>query len=296
MRKFMLLQGLLLAFVMFAAPAPSYAQVAVGISVHIGPPPLRIYAQPICPGPDYIWTPGYWAYGDAGYYWVPGAWVLAPEPGLLWTPGYWGFSEGAYVWHRGYWGPHVGFYGGINYGFGYGGVGFAGGEWRHGHFFYNTAVVHVNGRLIRNTYVDRRVVIRNDNHVAFNGEGGIRAFPNREEMAAERDHHFEATHEQLDHRDMAVRDRENRDERADRRDERHDDHADRRDERNAQRDERNAQRDERNAQRNERNAQRDEQRENRNENRQQRENRQPRNDKNNHPDKGDRPHGDHPHR
>ena len=30
----------------------------------------------------------------------------------------------------GYWGPHVGYYGGVNYGFGYMGVGFAGGAWR----------------------------------------------------------------------------------------------------------------------------------------------------------------------
>ena len=26
--------------------------------------------------------------------------------------------------NAGYWGPHVGFYGGINYGYGYGGVGY----------------------------------------------------------------------------------------------------------------------------------------------------------------------------
>ena len=53
-----------------------------------------------------------------------------PRAGVLWTPGYWGFAGGVYAWHAGYWGPHVGFYGGINYGFGYGGVGFVGGEWR----------------------------------------------------------------------------------------------------------------------------------------------------------------------
>ncbi|HKF51751.1 MAG TPA: YXWGXW repeat-containing protein, partial [Candidatus Acidoferrales bacterium] len=220
MRKFALLQCLLLAFVMLAAPAPSQAQVAVGISVHIGPPPLRVYAQPICPGPGYLWTPGYWAYGDDGYYWVPGTWVLAPEPGFLWTPGYWGFSEGVYVWHAGYWGPHVGFYGGINYGYGYGGVGFVGGEWRHGAFFYNRSVTNINVVNIHNTY--NRTVIVNNNHVAFNGEGGVRAFPDRDEMRAEHERHIEATHEQMDHRDSAFRDRDNRDDRADRRDDRRD--------------------------------------------------------------------------
>ena len=54
-----------------------------------------------------------------GYYWVPGTWVEPPAEGLLWTPGYWGWGNGAYVWNAGYWGPTVGFYGGIDYGFGY---------------------------------------------------------------------------------------------------------------------------------------------------------------------------------
>src|SRR5262249_47384317 len=36
------------------------------------PPPLPVYTQPPCPGDDYIWTPGYWAWADTGYYWVPG--------------------------------------------------------------------------------------------------------------------------------------------------------------------------------------------------------------------------------
>src|SRR5437773_10569397 len=61
--------SLLLAAGILAIPIPSQAQVAVGISVRIGPPVLPVYAQPICPGPDYIWVPGYWAYGDDDYFW-----------------------------------------------------------------------------------------------------------------------------------------------------------------------------------------------------------------------------------
>ncbi|MGB6482577.1 MAG: YXWGXW repeat-containing protein [Candidatus Acidiferrales bacterium] len=202
MRKARFLKWFLMAFLALAIPASSHAQVAVGISVHIGPPPLRVYAQPICPGPGYLWTPGYWAYGDAGYYWVPGAWVMAPHPGLLWTPGYWGWAGGAYIWHGGYWGPHVGFYGGINYGFGYGGVGFAGGEWRGGTFFYNRAVLHV-GVNIHNTY-NRTVIVHNNSHVAFNGgEGGIHAEPTRAEMAAAHEQHFDATRAQMNHEHSA---------------------------------------------------------------------------------------------
>ena len=123
-------------------PAASFAGVFV--SVTIAPPVLPVYTQPVCPGDGYLWNPGYWAYGDEGYYWVPGVWVRPPQVGLLWTPGYWGWGGGAYVFHAGYWGPHVGFYGGVNYGFGYGGVGFGGGRWDGGRFAYNTAVVNVN--------------------------------------------------------------------------------------------------------------------------------------------------------
>src|SRR5262249_20289954 len=88
----------------------------------------------------YIWTPGYWAYGDDGFFWVPGTWVLIPEPGLLWTPGYWGWDDGGfYVFHDGYWGLHVGFYGGIDYGFGYVGFGYQGRYLEHPASFSTTA-------------------------------------------------------------------------------------------------------------------------------------------------------------
>src|ERR1700758_1561460 len=177
--------GLLLLIIPAVLSTPSSAEISVGISVRVEPPALPVYEQPICPGPGHLWTPGYWAWSDDdGYYWVPGTWVVAPV-GLLWTPGYWGWGDGVYAWHAGYWGPHVGFYGGINYGFGYGGVGFVGGEWRHGAFFYNTAVMHVDSVHIRNVYVNRTVIVHNDSHVAFNGgEGGLHARPSHEEEAA----------------------------------------------------------------------------------------------------------------
>ncbi|MHB8410962.1 MAG: YXWGXW repeat-containing protein [Candidatus Acidiferrales bacterium] len=203
MRNVRCLRLLLLAFVILAIPAASHAQVSVGISVRIGPPALPVYAQPICPGPRYIWTPGYWAYGPGGYYWVPGTWVMAPEVGYLWTPPYWGYAGGFYVWHRGYWGPHVGFYGGIHYGYGYEGEGYEGGYWRGDHFFYNRSVNNINVTVIHNTY-NRTVINNNYTRVSYNGgRGGVDARPTREDQIAARDHHFEPTAQQVQHRDAA---------------------------------------------------------------------------------------------
>jgi hypothetical protein len=94
-----------LGLLLFAAIAGVSEAAAQLVSITIAPPVLPVYVQPAIPGPGYIWTPGYWAYGDAGYYWVPGTWVLPPAVGVLWTPGYWGWHDGIYGWNAGYWGP-----------------------------------------------------------------------------------------------------------------------------------------------------------------------------------------------
>jgi hypothetical protein len=206
------IKNLLLASLLVLVPAVSNAQLAVGVSVRVGPPAIPVYSQPPCPVEGYLWTPGYWAYGDDDYYWVPGVWVAPPRVGFLWTPGYWGWNEGVYVFHTGYWGPHVGFYGGINYGFGYGGVGFGGGEWRGGRFAYNTAVVNVNRTVIHNTYINNTVVVneRTVNRVSFNGgPGGNNSRANREEMAASRENHIRPTSMQVSHQRGAGSDRSN---------------------------------------------------------------------------------------
>jgi hypothetical protein len=189
---------------------PKVVPAQIFISVHIGPPALPVYVQPPCPTPDYLWNPGYWAYGPMCYYWVPGVWVAPPRVGVLWTPGYWGFADGLYAWHGGYWGPHVGFYGGINYGFGYGGFGFAGGAWSGGGFRYNTAVTNVNTTVVRNVYVDRTVINNTtivNNHTSFNGPGGVMAQPRPEERAYEHEQHFAPTGHQLAHLQTASQDR-----------------------------------------------------------------------------------------
>ena len=190
----LIIRSLLLAFLMLAVSVPAFSQVAVGVSVNFGPPAIPVYDQPVCPGDGYIWAPGYWAWDSDfdDYYWVPGTWVEPPEVGLLWTPGYWGWNGAGFVFTDGYWGPVVGFYGGINYGFGYFGTGFVGGRWEGGHFYYNTAVWHVNSSVVHNTYVDR-VTIMNDSRVSYNGgNGGITTRATAQEQAARNERHMGA--------------------------------------------------------------------------------------------------------
>jgi hypothetical protein len=160
-----------------ASVIPGRAHAGVFISVNIAPPPLPVYVQPAIPAPGYIWTPGYWAWNGAGYYWVPGAWILPPYIGALWTPGYWGWSGGVYLFHAGYWGRTVGYYGGINYGYGYGGRGYDGGYWRGGGFYYNRSVNHITNNI---TNVYNRPVAAGGvvSRASFNGgPGGVRYAP-----------------------------------------------------------------------------------------------------------------------
>jgi hypothetical protein len=155
-------------------------EVSGDASATMPPPAIPEYEQPLPPQENLIWTPGYWAWsGDVSdYYWVPGTWVAPPIVGYLWTPGYWIVQRGMYAWHGGYWGPHIGFYGGINYGHGYFGRGFADGSWRDGRMIYNQPVANA------------APVIR----VSYNGGGGgIHAQPTVAERSAATEYHIPPT-------------------------------------------------------------------------------------------------------
>lgn len=161
------------------------------IAADTPPPALQDYEQPECPEDGYLWQPGYWAYNPGGgYYWVAGEWVAPPTVGLLWTPPYWGYEGSRYIFHRGYWGNDVGFYGGIDYGYGYTGTGFVGGAWSVGHFRYNSAVLRVGGR-VHNVFVDRSVIrVGVRVKLSFNGPGGLKARPSEREQRVTRERHI----------------------------------------------------------------------------------------------------------
>jgi hypothetical protein len=161
------------------APVAVVSETAVSTA----PPPIPDYEQPPPPQEDLAWTPGYWAWSEDSndYYWVPGTWMAAPIVGYLWTPGYWVVQHDAFLWRAGYWGPHVGFYGGINYGYGYFGRGYLGGSWQNGRMTYSQPAANA------------ALTIR----ASYNGNGGINARPSATEFAAANEHHIPATAAQL---------------------------------------------------------------------------------------------------
>jgi WXXGXW repeat (2 copies) len=201
MRRWYAIARFFCALIVLTAPLTAKAQVDINIT--IAPPELPVYDQPPLPAPGYIWAPGYWAWGPDGYYWVPGTWVLPPAVGLLWTPGYWGWRDGIYAWNAGYWGPHVGFYGGVNYGFGYGGDGYGGGRWNNGVFAYNRTVNNFGGVHITNVYSET-IVVNNNVRTSFNGgSGGLSAQPTAEQQAFAHEQHTPPTTMQTQHQQTA---------------------------------------------------------------------------------------------
>ena len=157
------------------------------------PPELPEYQQPAIPEPGYIWTPGYWCWAPLGYYWVPGVWVAPPYYGALWTPPYWGFVGGRYGFYHGYWGRYIGFYGGVNYGYGYTGRGYQGGYWHGNDFYYNRNVNNISNVHITNVYnrtIVNNITVNNYNRASYNGgPNGVQLRPVPAEVAAYRAPH-----------------------------------------------------------------------------------------------------------
>ncbi len=199
-RNLMLATTLLASPMILASPIPAAAQAEIGISVQVAPPALPTYAQPPLPSLGYIWTPGYWQWAQqGGYYWVPGTWILPPAVGMLWTPPYWGWADNGYLFHAGYWGPHVGYYGGVNYGYGYGGTGYDGGRWQGSNFQYNRTANNFGRVKVANAYA-QPVAVANHTKVSYaGGAHGLKTKPVAAEGVAEHEQHVPATAEQTKH-------------------------------------------------------------------------------------------------
>jgi hypothetical protein len=100
----------------------------------------------------------------------------------------------------------------VNYGYGYTGNGFFGGDWHGDHFAYNTAVTNVNETIVRNVYVNRTVINNYDNvtinRTSYNGgPNGIQREPSQQELAYRNEPHLDATATQQAHLTNAAQNR-----------------------------------------------------------------------------------------
>lgn len=92
----------------------------------------------------------------------------------------------------------------MNYGFGYAGVGFAGGYWSGGSFYYNRSVANIGNTAIIGNVYNKTVVVNNTTNVSYNGgNGGLKAQPTAQELQAAHEHHISATNDQLAHQKLA---------------------------------------------------------------------------------------------
>lgn len=69
------------------------------------PPAPIVEVLPVCPGPEFVWIPGYW-YWNNNWLWVRGCWVNRPWPNAMWLHGQWINHpyRGGHIWNNGYWG------------------------------------------------------------------------------------------------------------------------------------------------------------------------------------------------
>jgi hypothetical protein len=73
------------------------------VFVRVGPPPVRVEAVGIAPGPRYVWLPGYYRWDNAGYVWVPGRYELPPRPRARWVPPHWERGRRGWYFVAGHW-------------------------------------------------------------------------------------------------------------------------------------------------------------------------------------------------
>jgi WXXGXW repeat (2 copies) len=78
-------------------PAPETAEVVTD-----EPPAPKVEVQVVAPGPEFVWTPGYWGW-HGRWVWVGGRWVVPPRRHAVWVAGHWGHRGRGYVWVGGHW-------------------------------------------------------------------------------------------------------------------------------------------------------------------------------------------------
>jgi hypothetical protein len=75
----------------------------VGYYASVPPPPVRVEAFGVAPGPGFVWVSGYYGYNGGRYAWVPGTWRRPPRGRVAWEAGRWENHGGRYRYAPGRW-------------------------------------------------------------------------------------------------------------------------------------------------------------------------------------------------
>jgi YXWGXW repeat-containing protein len=103
LRKSLLVALAAIALSACVAYVPAGPEYAYDGYVGYAPPPDRVEVIPAIPGPAYVWTPGFWAWGGGAYAWRSGRWVVPPHGYRSWQSGRWERHDRGHVWRPGHW-------------------------------------------------------------------------------------------------------------------------------------------------------------------------------------------------
>ena len=84
-------------------PRAAVAVAAPVVYVPVPPPAPVVEAVPVCPGPRYIWTRGYYRWSGREYLWVPGRWVARPHGHARWVEPEWRHHNRGWFFVEGHW-------------------------------------------------------------------------------------------------------------------------------------------------------------------------------------------------
>jgi hypothetical protein len=70
-----------------AMPTANPTSANPTVVVQSTPPTPRVEVIPVSPGPDYLWTPGWWSWNGGSWIWFGGYWGYPSRPGHVWING-----------------------------------------------------------------------------------------------------------------------------------------------------------------------------------------------------------------
>lgn len=78
--------------------APGYAYYAP-----VAPPPVRVEAVGVAPGPGFVWINGYWGFEGGRHVWIAGRWERPPRGRSAWVAGRWDRQGSRWAYRPGRW-------------------------------------------------------------------------------------------------------------------------------------------------------------------------------------------------